>query len=101
VASENSTTFIIFAGAAFISGCLLVVGFNFVKNTCFHRYLTHSNIFTFHARAQEMGSSLNPDSYQGEPMVVDSSEQGNTLHGLAFPHVVGEDGHHTVQHIDM
>jgi hypothetical protein len=48
-----------------------------------------------------MGSSLNPDSYQGEPMVVDSSEQGNTLHGLAFPHVVGEDGQHTVQHIDM
>ena len=35
-------------------------------------------------------------SYQGEPMLVDGLEEG-----LPFPHVVGEDGHHTVQHIDM
>jgi hypothetical protein len=34
--------------------------------------------------------------YQGEPMLVDGLEQG-----LPFPHVVGEDGQHTVQLIDM
>ena len=35
-------------------------------------------------------------SYQGEPMLVDGQEEG-----LAFPHVVGEDGQHTIQRIDM
>ena len=34
--------------------------------------------------------------HQGEPMLVDGLEQG-----LPFPHVVGEDGQHTVQLIDM
>jgi len=38
-----------------------------------------------------------PGSYQGEPMLVDNLER----RGLPFPHVVGEDGQHTVQCIDM
>jgi hypothetical protein len=33
----------------------------------------------------------------GEPMLVDGLEE----QGLPFPHVVGEDGKHTVQLIDM
>jgi len=33
-----------------------------------------------------------PDSYRGEPMVIDGSAQG-----LPFPHVIGEDGQHTVR----
>jgi hypothetical protein len=36
---------------------------------------------------------------QGEPMLVDDSDL--ELQGLPFPHVVGEDGEHTVQRIDM
>ena len=36
------------------------------------------------------------DPYQGEPMLIDGLEQG-----LPFPHIVGEDGQHTIQHIDM
>ena len=35
-------------------------------------------------------------SCQGEPMLVDGLDQG-----LPFPHVVSEDGQHSVQHIDM
>lgn len=42
------------------------------------------------------GPGSGPGSYQGEPMLVDGLE-----HGLPFPHVVGEDGQHTVQSIDM
>jgi hypothetical protein len=37
-----------------------------------------------------------PSSYHGEPMLIDGPEQG-----LPFPHVVGKDGQHTLQCIDM
>ena len=37
-----------------------------------------------------------PSLDQGEPMLVDGVEQG-----LPFPRVVGEDGQHTVQTINM
>jgi hypothetical protein len=37
--------------------------------------------------------------YQNEPMDVDDLE--GTTQGLPFPHIIGEDGQHTVQHIDM
>ena len=38
------------------------------------------------------------EEMQGEPMLVDGLELEE---GLPFPHVVGEDGQHSVQHIDM
>jgi hypothetical protein len=49
--------------------------------------------FVFALREMEVDLEHN-GSYQpeGEPMLVD---------GLPFPHIVGEDGQHTVQHIDM
>jgi hypothetical protein len=97
LAFATSTTFAIFAGAAFLT-VVLVSG-------CFHQYPTYPKVFTFHAWTLEMDnlSSLDQtwNSYQGEPMDVDSSDQGDTVNGLAFPHIVGEDGQHTVQHINM
>ena len=51
-----------------------------------------------------MESSLDPKFHQGEPMVIDGFEEleGSTEEdGLAFPHVVSEDGRHTVQRINM
>ena len=81
----------VFAGAAFVA---LVCPVGFVKNACIHRQPT-----SFHAWTHEM----DPDFHQcqGALMIVDSSEQGDDMHGLAFPHVLGEDGQHSVQHIDM
>ena len=35
---------------------------------------------------------------EGEPMLVDGPEDSE---GLPFPHVVGEDGKHSVQWIEM
>jgi hypothetical protein len=100
LAFATSTTFAIFAGAAFLT-VVLVSG-------CFHQYYpTYPEVFTFHAWTLEMDSMNGLDqtrnSYQGEPMDVDSSDQGDTVNvnSLAFPHIVGEDGQHTVQHIDM
>jgi hypothetical protein len=52
-------------------------------------------LFVFALREMEVDSEHN-SSYQPEPMLVDSLE-----HGLPFPHIVGEDGQHTVQCIDM
>ena len=44
---------------------------------------------------QEMEAERNR-LYQGDPMLVDDPEEG-----LPFPHIIGDDGQHTVQHIDM
>jgi hypothetical protein len=54
-----------------------------------------STLFVFALREMEE-EHLTGSAYQGEPMLVDGLEQG-----LPFPHVVGEDGQHTVQLIDM
>ena len=55
--------------------------------------------------SDNLNPTQNSESYQGEPMVVDvSADQGSgtvMVNGLAFPHILGEDGQHTVQHIDM
>jgi hypothetical protein len=71
-AIANSTAFIIVFTAFFIFGFLTCTG------------------------GEEMDSEVEPSSYQGEPMLVDGLEEG-----LPFPHVVGEEGQHSVQHIDM
>jgi len=91
----NSTTVVVFAGAAFV---ILVCPLGFVKNArLLHAHVGRYPTFAFRAHTREMDveHSLNPSLYEGEPMVIDGLEQG-----LLSPHVVGEDGQHTVQHID-
>jgi hypothetical protein len=87
VTGSISLLFFIFAGVAFVSGCPV----GFVYPTFFHTWTQEMDILE-----SELGL--------GEPMIIDSEQlEGNTVHasGLAFPHIVGEDGQHTVQHIDM
>ena len=101
LASTDTTTAITFK---FLSGgALLVVlaaAFVVIVSGCFVT-ITHSTFFTFWTQGQEMDSNLDPKFHQGEPMVIDS-EQGDTEEdGLAFPHILNEDGRHSVQHINM
>jgi hypothetical protein len=65
------------------------------NSTAFILVITALFVLGFLTRTGEE-MEVEHSSYQGEPMLVDGLEEG-----LPFPHVVGKDGQHTVQHIDM
>ena len=97
----NPTTILVtvasvFAGAAFVT-VILVYSVGFIKNVCFLHTQARRN--PHRTREMEVERSFDPSSYQGEPgepMLVDGLEQG-----LPFPHVVRDDGQHSIQCIDM
>ena len=70
---KNSTAIIIFTVAVFVA--------------------ILATVFVLWEMEVEPNSEYLPE---GEPMLADGQEQG-----LPFPHVLGKDGQHTIQYIDM